>query len=448
MFGNRTVSSGQSIRVFTLTKRDPNEGRGSADVVFIVDESRSMTAEHRWLKDMVQSLDESLRGDLVGVKEPNRYALIGFANPNPRLERGQIIELSSGSDPAFGTPSQFAAGVDKLAERGDNEDGYAAMAFALTSLAFRERETTARQFILVTDEERDDLDKLLTYRAMLDRLSLAGVKLNVVVKHLFAVSENGRELWALGLDSDKNAYTADGRKLSRGFPFPDSGYETTYADYVEMAFAREGGAWDLNQLRTNDPDIREAFTKAFVQVKVEEIVQQLNGTCEQCTCIAGEPSCFVVRAATRENQCHSGVVEDLEVNIFPASSVKKVGDEASFACIVSNVDLVRLPSITWKPIPSNAFVRRNNLVFSSVTLENEGRYTCEARTATGRYGKATVSMTVIDPTTEPLTELLTPSPFVIEVPSSSPSPSPFVIDILSPSPPTVEPTPPFEIGAQ
>lgn len=414
-----TIASGQSGRQFSRRLRDPSAARGMVDVVFIVDESRSMVAEHAWLKDMVSALESRLLEDRVGVLEPNRYALIGFANPDPKLEKGRIVALGGGADQPFGNPSEFSGGVDMLALRGDDEDGYSAMQVALNNLTFRPR--AARQFILVSDEERDVLDAMLTYNETLRRLLGAGVKLNVVVKHLFAVLDEGTELFVLGLDRHMNAYTRDGRKLAGGFPFPESGYETTYKDYVRMAFATGGGAWDLNILRKSEEDVLEAFTKAFLLVKVEEIVEQLNGTCEECTCTDGLLACEVVPAARTRRQCETGVIVDLVVAIFPSQSNKRVGEPASFACAVMNDDLASTPILTWSPIPPNAYTVNDNLVFKSVTLENGGTYTCEARTSTGRYGTATATMRVTDGSEQPSTVL--PTTIAPPVFTDTPTPS-------------------------
>ncbi|MGF1498799.1 MAG: tandem-95 repeat protein [Elainellaceae cyanobacterium] len=56
----------------------PEQGAigGSADIVFIVDESRSMAGEHEWLTDMVLELNTAL--EARGITD-NRYSLLGFA---------------------------------------------------------------------------------------------------------------------------------------------------------------------------------------------------------------------------------------------------------------------------------------------------------------------------------------------------------------------------------
>ena len=59
-----------------------------------------------------------------------------------------------------------------------------------------------------------------------------------------------------------------------------SGHGTTHKDYVRMAMALGGAAWDLNLLRKGG-ETASAFTKAFIDLKVKEISKQV---CERCFC--------------------------------------------------------------------------------------------------------------------------------------------------------------------
>jgi len=59
----------------TVSLTFAEEDAPTADIVFIVDESGSMTDEHAWIGDMVSSLDSSLVA--AGITE-NRYALVGY----------------------------------------------------------------------------------------------------------------------------------------------------------------------------------------------------------------------------------------------------------------------------------------------------------------------------------------------------------------------------------
>jgi hypothetical protein len=393
MVGNETILPGESIRVFSLERNESASPR-MADLVFIVDESRSMQNEHDWIKTMVISLERELRNFKIGSseREPNRYALVGFGSPTPSLTRGRVIDLGGSFSP-FGNATELVTGIDKLARLGDIEDGYAAIDVALDDLVFRE--LAARQFILASDEERDVFVDELTFNETLRRLKENRVKLNVVAKHRFGVKVDRQESFVLGLDGFMNAYAEDGRKMAGGFPYPESGYQSTYQDYVKLAFSTEGGAWDLNELRKDSTTIRNAFTNAFIQVKVEEIAGQLGAKCKECNCTDGQELCVVIPSVTTEIQCLSDLIPDLSVVISPSSIDEFIGRPVTFTCSATNIVLNSEVSLTWNPIPSNAKSVENKLVFDSITLENTGIYTCEARTAT-RYGIATASLAVIE----------------------------------------------------
>ena len=55
-----------------------------------------------------------------------------------------------------------------------------------------------------------------------------------------------------------------------------SGFGSTIADYVDLAWATNGAAWDLNWLRAGG-DTATSFTNAFVDVKVTEIMKPTGG---------------------------------------------------------------------------------------------------------------------------------------------------------------------------
>src|SRR5262249_15865420 len=97
---------------------------------------------------------------------------------------------------------------------------------------------------------------------------------------LDAQFRDGSNQVALGVDSLGNAYRADG---AGGFTTAPGGHfvstvrpnQTTKADYVDLAWAAGGAAWDLNQVRGGGLGA-QSFTKAFVQIKAHEIEEQLK----------------------------------------------------------------------------------------------------------------------------------------------------------------------------
>ena len=235
----------------------------AVDLMFIMDESGSMSGEHEWVGDMVTYLDSKL---ISAGQTDNMYALVGFAagysdgGPDPRRH-----SVGGG---AWGTAGELSAATAGLVTSGAWEDGWDAINFGLRGYSFHSDALV--NMVLVTDEDRDSLNSSLTYDKMLDALTDENVMLNVVVDCGF---RDGQGVSALGIDAYGNAYIADG---SGGYVLSPGGvivspYYNTDTCYVELAWATGGAAWDLNQLR-NGGMVAESFTTAFVDVKVSEIV--------------------------------------------------------------------------------------------------------------------------------------------------------------------------------
>lgn len=234
-----------------------------ADVIVLMDESGSMSGEHAWLGGMIGSLDAGL--NTAGLT-PNQYGLVGFGGGGTHLPGHQ--HNVGGSQ--FGTAAQYATATGTLVLNGGTEDGYSGIN-AANGYTFRAG--AARNYILVTDEDRDNTNGALTYANILSSLTGANALLNAVVDATFKCGDN---TVALGIASGGKGYKADGMggftTCTGATAFSGSG--TTIADYVNLALASGGGAWDLNFLRAGG-DTATSFTKAFIALKVEEITNQV-----------------------------------------------------------------------------------------------------------------------------------------------------------------------------
>lgn len=252
----------------------------TADIVFVVDESGSMAGEHAWIAGMVSALDTALGG--AGVTG-NRYGLVGFGASGAG---GHAVaghkELVGGGD--FGTAAQLAAATGSLVISGGTEDGYSGLALAFSGYSFRPG--AAVNIILITDEDRDILGgSPHTKASILSSFTANGALLNAVVSASFV--HNVAPLALLGSNGDDPAnvgYKEDGAggfvKVTDNGGTSNitvgAGAGTTIADYVDLAWATGGAAWDLNQLRAGGLTAA-SFTKAFVDLKVEEIIVQPPG---------------------------------------------------------------------------------------------------------------------------------------------------------------------------
>jgi len=232
----------------------------------------------------------------IGLADlPNRYGLVGFGAVS--YEHSRVIELT-GDGEEISDVKAFEYGIKKLELTGRNEDGYAGIETA-HQLIMRHPQclasNVARQFILVTDEERDIVVTELNRSVIYSHISEFDGRLNIAVSEAFEC-KNGPGPWdfeeVLGLDSNGTGYseTTNGNVQPRSNcqPKPDSGYVTTNEDYTQLAFQLRGGAWNLNQLRQGG-DKAKAFTTAFLNVKVEEVIDQLK--CVTCLCSSGEVTC-------------------------------------------------------------------------------------------------------------------------------------------------------------
>ena len=245
----------------------------TADVIVLVDESVSIKAsEIAWLGDMVLALDTALIAEGI---TGNRFGLGGFVENTGAHGPGSAGPhkhvVGSGD---FGSATEFDTATASISPSGSVfEDGFEAIDFALSSYTFRG--DAAVNFILLTDEDRDDTTGgAVTATTLL--ADLAGIKVNAIVNNPFTV--NGSSALGLsGTGAGGFGYTADG---SGGFVKDDCATETcavgngagsTESDYVPFAFDSGGAAWNLNVIDDGGLTV-DSFTAAFVDLKVEEIM--------------------------------------------------------------------------------------------------------------------------------------------------------------------------------
>ncbi|AHF02864.1 hypothetical protein MARPU_02520 [Marichromatium purpuratum 984] len=245
-----------------------------ADVAIIIDESGSMGGEQAWLPSAISSLENQLvtHGIGDGTDGNNRYALIGFGSRYSGQTGGVGIDDQARENDTWMSAGTFGSATGNLVASGSREDGYSAIDYFLDH--YTPRKDAALNVILITDEDRDNTNNTLDYNSILGDLNSVDAMLNVVVNAEFG-SQGIDDL--LGLDSQGTGYQADG---NGGFTTlsgasASSGDGTTIADYVDLALATKGAAWDLNQLRAGGL-MADSFSTAFVNIKATEIQQQVS----------------------------------------------------------------------------------------------------------------------------------------------------------------------------
>ena len=240
-----------------------------ADFIFVVDESGSMGGEQAWLGSVINDLDAGLAAENVTA----RYGLVGFGNFGGDRDGNGLNDVLGrkvsvgGAD--FGNAAQFSAATNTLLTSGGFEDGYSAIDFSFSNYSLNPN--AAVNIVLVTDEDRDNGNNSLDTANILNQLQTNGALLNAVVNNPFT-DNNGTQ--AIGIDSKDNAYLQNGTNFIQS-PGANigGGFGSTASDYVQLALDSGGAAWNLNFLRRGG-DAATAFSKAFVDIKVQEVVDQ------------------------------------------------------------------------------------------------------------------------------------------------------------------------------
>lgn len=281
----------------------------AADIVIVVDESSSMEKEHDWLPNMIEELEKKLQIANVG-KGVNRnlYGLVGFGLEHI-CYRTHSAKLK---DPATGRPKEllmFPAGMYRTTNEqlvadggGVTEDGYGAIKYALNELPLRRTSGIARNLIFISDEDRDwqcggmnaDLNKEIVRDLLVNSSFITNVVLDLHYRMFRGVQDIGLALGVQGApDGAKTGFKASSiegeydkeTNVAITTSSADGGAnEGTVEQYYKWALGMGGVAWDLNVLRDETREAsRQAFTAAFVDIKVAEIVDAAR-RCMVCEC--------------------------------------------------------------------------------------------------------------------------------------------------------------------
>ena len=219
------------------------------------------------------SLPDSLAGSFNDKDESQVFQFTG--------QSGQKLTLIPENEGFFGNAIQASSATEFLTTvlggRTGDEDGYLGINTAL-DLPFREDAIV--NVILVTDEDREVEDPRFTFENTLDRLIEENVLLDVAVNAIF---QDGAGNTPLGVDADGASYipdgaggftTGEGGEFFTNPPVPGGDNETVKEDYIDLVWANDGVAWDLNQLREGG-DLATSFTQALVSKKAQDISEQL-----------------------------------------------------------------------------------------------------------------------------------------------------------------------------
>lgn len=242
---------------------------GSADIVFVVDESPSMEREQAWLTQVIFDLNSHL--EFAGITD-NRYGLVGFAD-TPRT-------ISVTPDDVFMTAEEFSAASKNLStDRGGTEDGYFGIDAVFNNYQFRPDAVAI--VVLVTDEDRDAANENITKNSIIESINSQNVILYSVLDAYF-YDDNGQR--AFGVDPYQNSYigTGDSYVITSGGTYTGSNEDYIYVvgmmeDYIDLTWEVGGSVWDLNLLREGGL-IASQFSSAFVDYLKDDIIRHIPVT--------------------------------------------------------------------------------------------------------------------------------------------------------------------------
>lgn len=241
----------------------------TTDIISVVDESGSMRGEHAWLGGMITTLDSELAAVAGTDAFSAQYGLVGFGARSPHYT-GHAHDMDAGTAgiQEFGSAAQYATATGSLVLSGGTEDGYSGID---TALNYTGQANSVTNIILVTDEDRDVVNGGLNYNNIKSALNGKNALLNAVLNVGVKCGDGST---ALGMDSSGTGYQADG---NGGFTTCSGAYNSSgtssWNDYGTLALATGGAVWDLNQLRAGGLTA-DSFTAAFVDIKVQETIQQ------------------------------------------------------------------------------------------------------------------------------------------------------------------------------
>ena len=258
LFGHeefRTTSrTSSALTLGVLATGAAAQQASTANLIFAVDESGSMSTEHGFLPGFATDVDTALTG--AGFSDVN-FGLTGYS------VGGQGRDFSIGGS-LLGSAADFGAATNNLSLSGGTEDGYAAIDFVLNKYTIPSGESTT--IILVTDEDRDDTDPSLTFGSISQDLNDAGVNLISVVNAALKMPMANTAIASDGVAPGSTAYVQDGTGFTTApFGSVTSGDGSTVKDYVELAFETPNGcAATLNELRDGG-DAAQAFSAVLLE---------------------------------------------------------------------------------------------------------------------------------------------------------------------------------------
>lgn len=228
----------------------------TSNIIFVVDESGSMSGEQTFLGMFATDIDTALAG--AGFTTRN-YGLVGFGNgQGGGNDLGRQIDVGGAQ---FGDAAALSTATGDLVLSGGFEDGYSGIDFALSN--YTVTAGSALTLVLVTDEDRDNGNSALTDASVLADLQAQGAALISIANIGIQSTTPTTGIATNGTD----VIIQDGTTVNTvSEPFGQfvNAAGTTEVDYADLALGTTGGCVaDLNQLRLGG-NTATAFANAFL----------------------------------------------------------------------------------------------------------------------------------------------------------------------------------------
>lgn len=291
VWGAGYYTEGSNAYITAIPDPTPIVGVKPVDIVFLVDESGSMSTEHTWLQSTPSALETALIAAGIGISTPNRYALVGFGSNKTGHGTGQRAHKHSvGTGAVPGSPdwcsaAEFETGAAAVLEvGGSTEDGYDAIDMAFRpyvgpndASGFQWREGAVKVVVLITDEQRTTVNSSVnkdgTINLLINNNVVFAEALNLVIKsntNVVALGRFGSNVFIEGISPPPYYTTSPFGSIAAGSGIDNGSVVAHYVDVAENVGVA-GSEWDLNKLRAGGATA-VAFTQAWVEVIKDRII--------------------------------------------------------------------------------------------------------------------------------------------------------------------------------
>jgi hypothetical protein len=245
------------------------ENKLTADVVFIVSESRRMPNEpQEQLKDMVSKLESELKSN--GITD-NRYALLGFGGKGIHAAGHQ--HTINGE--IYSSDKQFYRGAKSLEFQGEySTDAFEAIKIA-SDMPFRPQAT--RLIFLVTESERSAVNTSWSIEDILSVLDKNGLIMNVISEYE-EISKDTKSTSIYGITHDGRVITGKPGLKGSGLQIRNRIGES----YAKLASTTKGSLYNLQKM-TN-----RGFLAKIPEDIARQVLYEVNYSYKSCQCMRNE----------------------------------------------------------------------------------------------------------------------------------------------------------------